>query len=121
MEDNDYLWMDRGPFFNLARTLHDGGSLRDTHHMSIRKQLTMFLHILGHNAKNKVVNLHFICLRETISKYFNVVLSAIFRLRLLLMKQAEDDMAEEILNRTTWSPYFQVGYILIYSNSYNIK
>jgi len=29
----DYLRMDRGSFFNLARTLRNGGSLRDTLHL----------------------------------------------------------------------------------------
>jgi len=47
--------MDRGPFFNRARMLRNGGSLRVTLHVSIEEQLTMFLHFVGHNAKNRVV------------------------------------------------------------------
>jgi len=58
------LRMDRGPFFNLVRMLNNDESLRDTHHVSIEEQLAMLLDILEHNAKNKVVSLHFIFSRR---------------------------------------------------------
>ena len=56
----DYFRMDRGLFFNLTRMLCNGGSLSDTIHVSIEEQLAMFLHIVGHNVKFRVVSLHFI-------------------------------------------------------------
>ena len=107
----DYFRMDKGPFFNLARMLRNGGSVRDTIHVAIEEQLAMLLHIVGHNAKFRFFSLHFIRSGETVSRYFNVVLSAILKLLPLLMKQAGGDMAEEILNTPTWSPYFKVYYI----------
>ena len=46
----------------------------------------MFIHIVGHNAKNKVIIVDFIRSGEIISRYFNKVLGAICILRDQYMK-----------------------------------
>jgi len=102
--------MYRGTFFNFTRMLCNGGSLRDTHSVTVEKQLAMFLHIIGYNLKARMFNLHFIQFGKAITRYFTAVLSAILRLRPFLMKQLGGDTTEEIRNRTTWFPYFQVYY-----------
>ena len=87
----NYLRMDRGSFFNFAKMLRNDQNLRDTHFVTIEEQLVMFLHIIGRTSENRVVSLLFIRSGESISRYFNVVLSAILRLRPLLMKQPGGD------------------------------
>ncbi|XP_020267053.1 uncharacterized protein LOC109842610 [Asparagus officinalis] len=103
----DYLRMDRGPFFNLVRMLRKSRLLKDTIYVSIEEQVAMFLHIVGHNAKNRVVGINFVRSGETISRYFNEVLVAILKLRPLLMKQASGEVSDEIRCRSTWYPWFE--------------
>ena len=49
----------------------------------------MFLHILGHYMKNRVIQFEFRRSGETISRYFKLVLNATIRLQALLLKKSE--------------------------------
>jgi len=51
----DYLRMHKGTFFLLAKIMRESYILQDTIHVSIEKQLAMFLHIVGHKSKNRVM------------------------------------------------------------------
>ena len=93
----------------LASQMRDGGLLRDTIHVSIKKQLAMFLHIVGHKAKNGVMRVDFIRSGETISRYFNVVLGAICELRDHHVKQAPNETPFEVASNSLFNPYFAVS------------
>lgn len=49
----------------------------------------MFLHILAHHSKNRVINFLFKRSGETVSRYFNLVLNGILRLHEILLKAPE--------------------------------
>jgi len=60
-------------FSHLTQLLRDNGLLRDSIYVPIEEQLAMFLHILGHKSKNRVMRGDFIRFNETKCKYFNKV------------------------------------------------
>mgnify|MGYP000933057243 CR=1 FL=1 len=75
------LRMRRAPFFNLCNLLRVRGLLRDTIHSSVEEQLAMFLHVVGHNQRFRVIHQTFRRSMETICRYFGEVLYAIGELR----------------------------------------
>ncbi|XP_061363984.1 protein ALP1-like [Gastrolobium bilobum] len=62
------------------------GKLKEDGLVSIVEQVAMFLHILAHHAKNRVIKFKFQRSGETVSKYFNLVLKCVLRLQEILMK-----------------------------------
>ncbi|KAL0401685.1 UNVERIFIED_CONTAM: hypothetical protein Slati_4198400 [Sesamum latifolium] len=60
-------------------------SRKDTKHVSVSKQVTMFLSILAHHKKNRIVKYNFIRSARTVSKHFHAVLNAILGLHPLLL------------------------------------
>ena len=56
----DYLRMCKGSFFNLTRLMKESELLRDTIHVPIEEQLAMFLCIVGHKTKNRIMGVDFI-------------------------------------------------------------
>ena len=54
--------------------------------MLVNKQVAMFLHVLAHHIKNKVIQFEFERFGETINRYFNFVLNAMMRLEWKLFK-----------------------------------
>ncbi|XP_020263684.1 uncharacterized protein LOC109839604 [Asparagus officinalis] len=103
----DYLRMRIGPFMNLAQMMRDGGLLKDTIHVPIEEQLATFLYKMGHKSKNRARRIDFIRSGETISRYFNKVLGAIFSLRDRFMKQAPNETSAEIMESSQWFPFFK--------------
>ena len=65
------------------------GGLKPSKHMLIDEQVAMFLHILAHHVKNRVIQFEFRRSGETISRYFNLVLNAMMRLEGELFKTLE--------------------------------
>lgn len=59
--------MHKGTLFWLAQIMRDSYLLKDTIHVSVKEQLAMFLHIIGHKSKNGVMRIEFIRSEETIS------------------------------------------------------
>ena len=51
--------------------------------------MCIFLHILAHHAKNRTIVSRFYRSGETISRYFNSVLSAVLRLHQILFKKPD--------------------------------
>ncbi|KAJ6291019.1 hypothetical protein OIU76_024184 [Salix suchowensis] len=69
--------MDKHVFHNLCGILRQRGMLRDTAGVMIEEQLAIFLNIIGHNERNRVIQERFQHSGETISRHFNNVLKAI--------------------------------------------
>ena len=64
VHDNDescisQLRMNRIIFFKLCEMLENIGGLRPTKNMAIDEQATMFLHIISHHLKNRVIRQNF--------------------------------------------------------------
>ena len=76
----DQLRMDRRTFGILCELLRNTGRLKANSPVSIEEQVCMFLHILAHHVKNRTMRNRFRRSGETISRYFNSVLSAVLQL-----------------------------------------
>ena len=63
--------------------------LKKTRYMMIDEQVALFLHILAHHVKNRVVKFRFKRLGETISRHFKNVLTSMLSVHRLLLKKPE--------------------------------
>ncbi|BFG37808.1 hypothetical protein CerSpe_240820 [Prunus speciosa] len=75
----DQLRMDRQSFHKLCQILVTKGELRSTRNMSIEEMVAIFLNILAHHHKNRVIKFNFTRSGRTISKYFHECLNAMIR------------------------------------------
>src|SRR3954467_12342485 len=74
------------------------------------EQVAMFLHILAHHSKNRVIKFLFKRSGETVSRYFNLVLNGVLRLHETLLK-APEPVPEDCVDER-WK-FFKVLFILI--------
>ncbi|XP_020253879.1 uncharacterized protein LOC109830937 [Asparagus officinalis] len=102
-----YVRMRPRAFHNLVSIMRYTGLLKDGRVVKVEEQLLMFLNILGHKTKNRIVRSHFIRSGETVSKYFNKCLEAVGRLRGRYMKQAPSEVSSEIATNPLYYPYFK--------------
>ncbi|XP_016196118.1 uncharacterized protein LOC107637196 [Arachis ipaensis] len=72
----------------LCELLKVQGGLRDECRVSIPEQVITFLIILAHHKKNRTLQVRFYRSGETISRYFNKVLSSVIRVQSLLFAKA---------------------------------
>jgi hypothetical protein len=75
----------------------------------MEEQVAMFLHVIGHNQRFRVMHNTFSRSIETISRYFNRVLYAIGELRQEMIKPPFGETASKIRNIKRWFPYFKVS------------
>ena len=69
----------------------------------------MFLHVVGHNERFRVVDLTFRRSTETISRFFQKVLYVVGELRNGLIVPPATNVHPRILGSRRWYPYFKVG------------
>ncbi|CAN1191854.1 Protein ALP1-like [Linum perenne] len=72
-------------FKKLCDLLVVEGGLVRTKHVDIKEMVVMFLHTIGHNEKNRILQAHFCRSGETISRHIHKVLRAILRLNRVLI------------------------------------
>ena len=82
-----HLRLNRAAFTKLCRMLKEIGGLRNTIHMLIDEQVAMFLHILAHHIKNKIMRGRFNRSAKVISRHFHRVLIALLRLEGHILKK----------------------------------
>ena len=82
--------------------------LRDSIHSSVEEQVAMFLHVVGHNQRFRVLKFTFRRSTETISRYFHEVLSAIGELRTEMITPPSTSVHPKIHVSRRWYPYFKV-------------
>ncbi|MFQ6634673.1 hypothetical protein Gotur_010512 [Gossypium turneri] len=70
--------------------------------MLVDEQGAMFLHIISHHLKNRVIKHHFNRSGETVSRSFHHVLNAVIRLQYVLFKKAEPITANSTDLRWKW-------------------
>ena len=75
------LCMHRAPFFNLCNLLRDRNLLRDTINSTVEEQVAMFLHVVGHNQRFRVIHQIFRRSMKTVNRYFREILYDIGELR----------------------------------------
>ncbi|PPD85537.1 hypothetical protein GOBAR_DD17528 [Gossypium barbadense] len=94
--------MNRTAFFKLCEMLESIGGLKSSRNMLVDEQVTMFLHIISHHLKNRVIKHHFRRSRETVSRAFHSVLNAVIRLQDVLFKKPEPITADSSNTRWKW-------------------
>ena len=102
------LRMRRTPFFQLCELLKSRNLLRDSIHSSVEEQVAMFLHVVGHNQRFRVIHQSWRRSVETVSRYFKEVLYAIGELRADMIKAPTGETPLKIRNSPRWYPYFKV-------------
>jgi hypothetical protein len=108
------LRMRRAPFFQLCNLLRERHLLRDSLHSCVEEQVAMFLHVVGHNQRFRVIHQNWRRSVETVSRYFKEVLYAIGELREEMIKPPTNATPLKIRNNHRWYPYFKVYNIFIY-------
>jgi hypothetical protein len=88
--------------------LRDRNLLRDNIHSSVEEQVAMFLHIVGHNQRFRVIHQNWRRSNETVSRYFKEVLYAIGEIRNDMIKPPSSETPLKITNSTRSYPYFKV-------------
>ncbi|WVZ70852.1 hypothetical protein U9M48_019488 [Paspalum notatum var. saurae] len=97
----------RAPFFQLCDLFRARLLLRDSIHSTIEEQVAMFLHVVGHNQRFRVISLIFRRSIETISRYFQEVLYAVGELRNEMIVPPATSVHPRIQNSRRWYPYFK--------------
>ena len=85
----EQLRLDKTAFSKLCEMLRDVGGLTPSKHMLVDEQVAMFLYILAHHVKNRVIKHNFRRFGAIVSKCFHNVLKATLRLSHLLLKKGE--------------------------------
>jgi len=65
------LRMSRAPFFALCNLFRQRGLVLDTINSSVEEQVAMFLHVVGHNQRFRVVHQSFRRSIEIVSRHFH--------------------------------------------------
>ncbi|CAI0547486.1 unnamed protein product, partial [Linum tenue] len=81
--------MNRTLFRRLCDLLVSEGGLKGTDNVDIDEMVMIFLITIGHNAKNRTLQLDFCRSGQTISKVFHKVLHGVLRLHHILLPQPE--------------------------------
>ncbi|XP_058076341.1 uncharacterized protein LOC131224919 [Magnolia sinica] len=103
----EQLRMGRDKFFELCSLLRDKNLLSDTRRCSLEEHVVMFLHTVGHNVRNRVIENRFSRSGETVSRQFNRVFDAVIGLYPKYVKFPRLHTPKEISDNLMWSPYFQ--------------
>jgi hypothetical protein len=103
------LRMRSAPFYELVKRFMERGLLQGSIHTCVEEQVDMFLHVVGHNQRFRVMHNTFKRSIQTISRYFNNILYAIGELRQEMIKPPFGETPSNIRNNRTWYPYFKVS------------
>ena len=104
-------------FTLLCQKLRGTGVLKDYKFSTIEEQVAKFLHILGHNFKNRALGFFFQRSGETVSRHFHNVLQAVITLEGEFLHQPSGaEVPSQIFNNSRFYPYFKVR--LIYLHKY---
>ncbi|KAL8534129.1 hypothetical protein ACS0TY_010221 [Phlomoides rotata] len=79
------LRVDRNAFGRLCIILRNCGGLVDGKHVSVEEQVSMFLGILVHHKKNRVMRYTYNRSGQTVSHYVHLVLTVILQLHSILL------------------------------------
>jgi len=100
--------MTREPFFQLCGLFRERALLRDSWHTANEKQVAIFLLIVGHNQRFRVLPPIFRRSLETISRYFHEVLYAVGELRNEMIRAPSLGVHPKIARSRRWNPFFKV-------------
>ncbi|XP_057764994.1 uncharacterized protein LOC130985849 [Salvia miltiorrhiza] len=94
--------MDRNAFGRLCQLLRQLGGLTNGRYVTVEEQVAVFLSVLAHHKKNRVVRFDFWRSGQTISHYVHVVLNAILKLHVILLVKPQPVLEDCIDPRWRW-------------------
>uniref|UniRef100_A0A0R0K784 DUF8040 domain-containing protein n=1 Tax=Glycine max TaxID=3847 RepID=A0A0R0K784_SOYBN len=89
-------------FFKLCRILQEKGQLVKTRNVPVAEAVAMFLLILAHNLKYRVVHFNYCRSMETISRQFKNVLRAIMKVNKEYLKFHDYNLEGSMENKWRW-------------------
>ena len=84
------------------------GKLKDSKYVDVEEMVALFLHILAHHVKNRVIKFRFLRSGETISRHFNAVLNTVIRLQGVLLKKPEPVSENSTDERWKWFKVYKL-------------
>ncbi|XP_014512355.1 protein ALP1-like [Vigna radiata var. radiata] len=104
----DIIRMGPEAFINLCERLRSTGLVKDVIRLTVEEQVAQFLHIIGHNVKNRSVASFFHRSGSTVSNHFQNVLDAIITLESeFLIQPSGNEVHPYVLNNNRFYPYFK--------------
>ena len=110
----ELLRMKKSCFVNLCDVLSRKGYLEDSRGVGLAEKVAMFLFIIGHNIRHRVVADRFQHSTETVSRHFKEVLRAVCLLGKELIKPESTDLPEQIKANPKYYPWFKVSCFLMH-------
>ena len=108
--------MEKQVFINFCNTLREIANLSDGKRVSVEEGVIMFLIIICHNMRHRVVAERFQHSIYTVSKWFRIVLRAVCKLGThIIQPRNQESTHPHILNNYKYFPYFKV-IMQFYSN-----
>ncbi|KAL2337664.1 hypothetical protein Fmac_012110 [Flemingia macrophylla] len=89
-QSRDIIRMGPMAFIKLCERVRATGLVKDVFRSTVEEQVAKFLHIVGHNVKNRTVSFFFHRSGETVSRHFHNVLNAIIMLEGELLVQPSE-------------------------------
>lgn len=104
----DIIRMGPEAFMLLCHKLRGTGIVKDNIWSTIEEQVAKFLHIIGHNVKNRTVYFFFNRSGETVSRHFYNVLRAIISLENeFLVHPSGREVPPQILHKSIFYPFLR--------------
>jgi hypothetical protein len=97
-------------FYELCKILSENNLVRESINMSIKEQVVIFLHTIGHNVRFRVAAGRFYRSVETIHRYFRVVLKGVFLLYKHVVRLPDNETHPDIRNNRRFYPYFKISF-----------
>ncbi|WOH01177.1 hypothetical protein DCAR_0520558 [Daucus carota subsp. sativus] len=85
----EQLRLDIRRFEKLCHLLQSKGGLVTTRNVTVKEVVAQFLHILGHDLKNRTMQALFARSGETVSRQFHVVLESVLKLGQFFIKKVD--------------------------------
>lgn len=98
----DNLRMDRNTFGRLCRVLRDKSGLIDQKFITVEEQVAMFLCVLSHHKKTRIVGHNFMRSSQTVSRYIHLVLRGVLSLHATFLVQPTPIDDESTDSRWKW-------------------
>ncbi|XP_026408094.1 uncharacterized protein LOC113303285 [Papaver somniferum] len=99
--------MEKHVFLLLCELLQEKQLLRHSKGVRVEEKVAIFMLVVGHNERNKVLQECFQHSGETISRHFNAVLDAIVQLADDFLQPAGPCTPDEIRDNLRFYPYFK--------------
>ncbi|XP_057458064.1 uncharacterized protein LOC130748834 [Lotus japonicus] len=104
----DIIRMGTEAFLRLCQKIRGTGLVKDNIWSTVEEQVAKFLHIIGHNVKNRVVSFFFHRSGETVSRHFHNVLHSIISLQEeFFIQPSGADVSAQILHNDRFYPFLK--------------